>query len=338
MDVHGPGAPPDPVVRVFGDPGDAPRLDLEPLHLHAGALLVARQGADVVDEVPGVVPVQVVAHRHGRAGQPGHDPAVDRLRGRVPLEHPDGQVARARGQPLLVDLLLRPVPPRRPPVAARAPVREQGVRARPGLGRIRRLRRDAEHPLAGETLHPVRVLVRTDGDRRLRERLDVMHEAPPRPLRQVRPGGHGRPRHPPRDRAEEVLVRRDTVPRGDQPVLRGHEVPGPRIQQVGRLPVPPALRPVTGHTLLLVGRLAQRQQFRRGGQDRRRRPGRRSGLAGDRGDAWRAGHRSRNRCGPGRLPITGCADGQEQPCCDGLRPEHLHDDASSSEERAVSDE
>lgn len=49
------------------------------------------------------------------------------------------------------------------------------------------------------------------------------------------PRRHGRPRHAARDRAEEIVVGRHAVPRGDDAKLAGCKVAGARVQEVGAL-------------------------------------------------------------------------------------------------------
>ena len=175
---------------------------------------------------------------HGRARQAGHDAAVHACRVGVALVDPEGQVARTGGEAFGVGLLLLAIALAGRAATERAARRESRARPQLGLLRVGRFlgnRNDARG------IVPVRIglAARRDRERALRERLDVVDEAPARGLGQMAPRRHRRPGHPARDRAEQVLVGGRVVPGGDQAELAAGEVPGPRCGRELRLAAAP---------------------------------------------------------------------------------------------------
>ena len=261
VEVHGLGPAPRPGVRMLGQPVDPPREDTELPHLGARALRVARPGPDQVHEVPRLVAVRPVAHRHRRPRQSRHDPSIEVDGVRGPLEDPQRQVPRARRIAQIVLLGLGTVALARRTVARGARVgvpierelaRRSGERrrgrhadqARPGLAFALRISRGGEDPgLGGEAL-------------------DVVDERPALLLRQVAPRGHRRPGHAAGDGEVEILVGRHALPRRHQAVVAGREVPRLRVEQVCGLAGAASGRAMTGRALPVVDALAEGQELR----------------------------------------------------------------------------
>ncbi|OFV98961.1 MAG: hypothetical protein A3H94_01525 [Acidobacteria bacterium RIFCSPLOWO2_02_FULL_60_20] len=79
---------------MIRQPLDAGSHYLEPFHFHPFALLVAGQRAHEVNQVPGVVPIEMRVGRHRGAGLPGYNPLIHCFGFRTPLIEPRAQIAR----------------------------------------------------------------------------------------------------------------------------------------------------------------------------------------------------------------------------------------------------
>ncbi len=213
-------------------------------------------------QMPPVLPLQVAALRHRGPRQPSHDSTVNLIGLRAALEHAERQIARPRGEALRVGLLLGPVALRSGPVAGGASLREQLAGARLSHLVEGRLRRNGQEAGAAAAVL-VGLVVGVDCERPLRKRLHVVDEPPPRLFGQVRPGGHRRPRHAPRDRAEHIVVGRHAVPSRDDAKLAAREIAWTRIQQIGRVAFTVAGSSVAGDALFFERLLALCEQFGR---------------------------------------------------------------------------
>ena len=121
---------PDAGVGARRQRGHAAGHDPELLHLDLRPLRIARERPHEVDEMPGVLAVQIPALRHRRSGQAGDDAAVDLSGSGLPLKTPSVRSRGRVGKPFESVCFCAPSPARSRRGTARSLSRTTPPRAR----------------------------------------------------------------------------------------------------------------------------------------------------------------------------------------------------------------
>src|SRR5512138_826577 len=109
MEIYGCSSPPGSGIRVIRKRSYTGSFNGEFLHLRAFTLEISSKRADEMDQMPGIVSICPVAHRHRAPGNSRHDMTVERCRIGTALENADRQITRPGRVALGIDLLLRAV-------------------------------------------------------------------------------------------------------------------------------------------------------------------------------------------------------------------------------------
>src|SRR5215470_3989971 len=96
-------------VRMGRQSLHASRFNQKSFHLHAFALRIAGKRANVMHQVPSVLSIRPIAHRHWTSGNTGNNMAVERDRVRAPFEDAGGEIPRTNRITLGIGLFLRTV-------------------------------------------------------------------------------------------------------------------------------------------------------------------------------------------------------------------------------------
>src|SRR6185503_8527751 len=206
------------------------------------------QAEKVVDEVPGLLGLQIVGERrHGRSVQPGHQDPIEIGRRLARLVMPGREIRRRDGVPPIVLEILRglAVSPTGLAMAARAS--EVLVLYRPPLDRI-----GAVPWLGGDRERHRRRFFPPSRAEELNVRDDVPSGARP----DDEPGGHHRPIDSSLEGAVDVFDG-GQGPGGRRAKFEGSlpEVPRPGSQLVGGIPGPVSVPAVTGNAVPLIDQL-----------------------------------------------------------------------------------